>query len=323
MTLSVIKPRLFVSRCLGFDACRWNGAEIPDAFIEKLKPCTEIIHACPEADIGLGVPRNPVRLVRQDDSDRMVQLDTERDVTDDMQRFSDNLIGSLEYADGFILKGRSPSCGLKDVKVYPGLDRHNTVAKTAGLFAREVIKTFPGIPVETEGRLKNFTIRETFLTRLFVLARFRQTAAEHFIKNLVRFHAEHKLLLMAYNQKEMRIMGRITANHERKAQEQVFSEYAEHLKKALEKPARYTSNINVLMHAFGYVSEKLSGEEKRFFLNTLEEYRREQMPLSVPRHLMHAHAVRFGEEYLLQQVFFSPYPADLTEITDSGKGRNG
>ena len=321
MSKNRVRPKVFASRCLGFDACRWNGAIIQDKFVEKLKSHVDFVHACPELEVGLGVPRNPVRIVLKDNKEHLIQLDSLRDVTGDMARFSKRVLDSMKDVDGFILKDRSPSCGIKDVKVYPGIDNNNPVRKNSGLFAQAVLSRFPGIAIETEGRLNNFVIREQFLTKLFSLSLFRTISAEGKMKDLVQFHAEHKLLIMAYNQKELRILGAIVANHTKNKPEQVFADYAEHFKKVFDKPAKYTANINVLMHAFGYFSGQLSSAEKRYFLNLFEEYRREQIPLSVPLRLLHSQVIRFNEKYLMQQTFFEPYPMDLVEITDSGKGR--
>ena len=141
------------------------------------------------------------------------------------------------------------------------------------------------------------------------------------MKDLVQFHSEYKMLIMAYSQKELRILGSIVANHARRKPKEVLADYADHFKKTFEKPVKFAANINVLMHAFGYFSKNLSSEEKRFFLNTLEEYRREQIPLSVLLRLLRSHVIRFNEPYLMQQMFFEPYPLDLVEITDSGKGK--
>jgi uncharacterized protein YbgA (DUF1722 family) len=80
--------------------------------------------------------------------------------------------------------------------------------------------------------------------------------------------------------------------------------------------------INTLQHAFGWISNTLSKEEKQFFLNSLEEFRDERIPLSTILHLIHAWAIRFKNDYLSAQVLINPYPRELTEITDSGKGRN-
>lgn len=316
-----IKPRIFSSKCLGFARCRWNGETIPDRFIESMKPHVTFITECPEATIGLGIPRDPIRIVAEKDKYKLKQLNTLKDVTNKMEEFSRDFLSSIEEVDGFILKDRSPSCGLKDVKVYPGLDPASSLGKTTGFFAKEVLKKFEHLAVETEMRLTNFNLREHFLTRVFLSARFRKLKVKPSMKALVQFHAENKLLLMAYSQKEMRMMGKIVANHDKKKIDVLLEAYQEHLYKALSKPPKYTSNINVMMHAFGYFSKKLSSEEKRFFLNTLEEYRREQSPLSVPLSLLRSYIVRFKEDYLMQQTFFEPYPAEFVAVRDSGKGR--
>jgi uncharacterized protein YbgA (DUF1722 family) len=178
------------------------------------------------------------------------------------------------------------------------------------------------VAVEDEGRLRNFRIREHFLTQLFTHARFRSITHSPAMKELVRFHSEHKLLLMAYSQKELRQLGRVVANHDRRPVRDLFERYGAGLYRALSRIPRYTSNVNVLMHALGYSSRKLSHEEKAFFLEMLEEYRSGRIPLSVPISLARSWIIRFEEDYLKDQVFFHPYPPELMEITDSGKGRD-
>jgi uncharacterized protein YbgA (DUF1722 family) len=253
---------------------------------------------------------------------RLLQPATERDLTEKMVGFAAQFLRSIGNADGFILKSRSPSCGLKEVKVYPSIDPGPSVGKENGFFARAVLNAFPHVAVEDEGRLRNFRIREHFLTQLFTHARFRVTNQSPAMKELVRFHAEHKLLLMAYSQKELRVLGRVVANHERRPVPEVFQRYGEGLHRALSRTPRYTSNVNVLMHALGYFSTKLSHEEKAFLLDSLEQYRRGRVPLSVPINLVRSWIVRFEEDYLSNQVFFQPYPLELMEISDSGKGRD-
>lgn len=315
------RPRIFSSRCLGFEACRWNGVTIPDRSVESLKPFVDYVTACPEAEIGLGVPRDPIRIVFRDDKYSLVQLNTKKDVTDDMARFASGFLDSLGEVDGFILKDRSPSCGIKDVKVYPDLEPSGVILKTDGFFAREVLKRYPLVAVETESRLTNYNLREHFLTRVFTSSRFRKIKETAKMKDLVQFHAENKFLLMAYDQEEMAGLGRITANHEKKEAREVFGLYGEKLSKALEEMPKYTANINVMMHGLGHFSKGLTPQEKQFFLNTLEEYRREQVPLSVPVSILRSLVVRFREEYLMRQTFFEPYPISLVQVRDSGKGR--
>ena len=318
------RPRVVVSKCLGFAACRWNGVALPDDFVKQLGACVTYLPVCPEVEIGLGVPRDPIRVVMVDGEPRLVQPSTGLDVTEKMRAFADAYLRALEEIDGCILKGRSPSCGIKDVRRYRGAERGAASDKKGtGIFGGMVVERYPQLPVEEEGRLTNFTIREHFLTTLFTLAEFRTTVkAAGTMRELVRFHSDNKLLLMAYNESRLRVMGPLVANAQKKPVAEVIAAYEQHLWQAFARPPRRTTGINVLMHALGYFSEKLSPEEKAFFLDTLEKYRVTKVPLSVPVSLIGSWVVRFNEPYLSRQTFFAPYPQDLVTISDSGKGRD-
>jgi uncharacterized protein YbgA (DUF1722 family)/uncharacterized protein YbbK (DUF523 family) len=316
------RPRIVVSKCLGFAHCRWNGLTIADEFVERLKSHVEFVPVCPEVEIGLGVPRNPIRVVLQNNMRRLMQPATKADVTDKMQKFCAAFLSSTEKIDGFILKSRSPSCGIKEVKIYPGMEKSAALHKGSGFFGTAVLERFPYLPVEDEGRLRNFTIREHFLKRLFTLSLFRSIKGSQKMNDLVQFQADNKFLLMSYNQKEFRVTGRIVANHEHRPAAQVYEDYENHLLSALAKIPRSTSNINVFMHAMGHFKDKLNKQEKTFFLKLTEEYRRGKTPLKSDIDVLMSWAVRFGEKYLLDQTFFNPYPEDLLDISDSGKGRD-
>jgi uncharacterized protein YbgA (DUF1722 family)/uncharacterized protein YbbK (DUF523 family) len=322
MTTEFPRPRVVVSKCLGFAACRYNGQTIPDEFVASLEPHVDFLPVCPEVEIGLGVPRDPVRVVLLEGEPRLVQPATGRDVTEEMRAFAHAFLSRLDAVDGFLLKGRSPSCGIQEVKIYPPGEKVAPVGKGEGFFGRAVKERFPTWPVEEEGRLKNFRLREHFLIRLFTLARFRQVRTAGKMGDLVRFHTDHKFLLMAYHQARLRALGRIVANLEERPPSEVLAAYEEHLRAALAAPPRQSSAVNVLLHALGYVRKGLSAEEKAYFLDTLAQYRAGRVPLSVPVGILRAWIVRFGEPYLSRQHFFAPYPQDLITITDSGKGRD-
>ena len=317
-----VKPRVVVSRCLGFENCRWNGLTITDDFIEKLKPHVEYVTVCPEVAIGLGVPRDPVRIVLAHGDPRMMQPSTQRDVTNEMARFCRGFLEALDDVDGFILKSRSPSCGIKDVKIYPGLEKQSAISKGSGFFGGAVLAAFPMLPVEDEGRLRNFAIREHFLKRLFTITRFRAIQRTRRMGDLVRFQTENKFLLMVYSEKEFRIMGRIVANKEKIPVTRVYDEYHKHLQQALVKPPRKATYVNVLMHAMGHFSDKLNRSEKKFFLGLMDKFRKGKIPLSSDLDVLLSWGARFGEDYLANQTLFRPYPEELLDITDSGKGRD-
>lgn len=317
-----IRPRLLMSRCLGFEACRYNGNIIREPVVDHLVPFVEPVTVCPEVEIGLGVPRAPIRLVQRGGAIRLLQPETELDVTDRMQAFIDQFVGTVGDCDGAVLKFGSPSCGTHDVKAYSSIARGASSTRTAGLFGGAILERFPAWIVEDEGRLSNFDIRHHFLTRLFARSRLRPLLQGGEMRDLIAFHSRHKLLLMAYNQTALRQLGRIVANPERRRFADVAAEYATHFDAALARAPRRTSAINVLMHALGYASDQLSPQEKAFFLESLEDYRERRVPLSVPSHLMRSWIVRFDIQYLAEQTFFDPYPSALVEVLDSGKGRS-
>jgi uncharacterized protein YbgA (DUF1722 family)/uncharacterized protein YbbK (DUF523 family) len=315
------KPRVVFSRCLGFEHCRYNGGIIQEPAVEHLKPFVEIETVCPEVEIGLGIPRDPIRLVGEPADPRLVQPTTGLDVTSKMRAFADDRLGDIGAPDGFVLKFGSPSCGPREVKCYVNEKKGAASTKTHGMFGGTVIERFPGCAIEDEGRLKNFDIRQHFLTRLFTQARFRRLQGAPTMKGLVAFHSRHKLLFMAYNQTKMRALGRVVANSDKQPLDLLLATYAEGLRDALGKAPRRVSAINVLMHALGYVSDSLSSAEKAFFLDSLGQYRNGHVPLSVPTSLMRSWILRFDVSYLADQVYFEPYPQDLVEVLDSGKGR--
>ncbi len=316
------RPRIVCSRCLGFYACRWNGEIISDPLVAKLRDYLDFITPCPEADIGLGVPREPIRIVRIGGTDHLIQPATDRDVTAEMNSFSESFLNSLDLIDGFLLKDRSPSCGTTNVKSYFSAEKGSGHLPTSGLFAAAAKQQFPLLPIESEGRLLNFRIREHFLTRIFTLARFRQVKEAGSVKALVEFQATHKELLRLYCPAEKEALGRIVANPDHKPLDTLLPEYESHLLIALQQMPSRGRAVNVLQHMLGYFSEKISRDEKNFFLKQTDLFVQGQLPISVCIGLILSWAIRFNTEYLLSQTFLMPYPQALIEITDSGKGRN-
>jgi uncharacterized protein YbgA (DUF1722 family) len=208
------------------------------------------------------------------------------------------------------------------VKFYQGLAESASSSRGPGVFAGHVLERYPGLAIEDEGRLRNYRIREHFLTRLFSLASLRQVKATGSMKDIVRFHSENKFVLMAYSQKELRVLGRIVANPEKRPFAERIEDYSAHFQLALAKPPRYTSMINVFQHAAGYFSKQLKRGEKALLGSSIERYRAKQAPAAAVTAILRAWIARFEESYLGSQTFFEPYPAELMSVSDSGKGRD-
>jgi len=205
--------------------------------------------------------------------------------------------------------------------MYLGFEKGAASRRCAGFFGELVLATYSGLAIEDEGRLNNYSIREHFLIKLFTLSRFRQMMKQPTLGKLVQFQTTNKMLLLAYNQSQLRIMGKLVGNIEKRDLPDVLSEYRACLHRALARPMKTSSMINVLQHMFGGMSENLTQEDKKLFMNSLEEYRDERIPLSALIYLIKSWATHFNNDYVLQQSLIRPFPVELVSVADSGKGR--
>ena len=217
------------------------------------------------------------------------------------------------------MKGRSPSCGIKDVKIYLGKETYRGTIKGGGIFATAVMEEYPDLPIEEEGRLTNYTLREHFLTKLYTFYKFQQVCESNSMKELVKFHSDNKYLLLAYNQTQLKNLGKIVANHDKKPFNELIKEYREGLGLAFAKAPRRSNYINSFMHIFGYFSNDMSTKEKEFILDRFEKYREDKIHLSVIVNMLEAYAVKHDDEYLLNQSIWITYPEELLDISDTGR----
>ena len=135
--------------------------------------------------MGLGTPRPTVRLAVNDKSERMVDSKTKEDHTDKYNKFFADFENRALDLDGAILKAKSPSCGLVGVKLYNGDFPQEA---TKGLFAAGLIEKYPYLVTEEEGRLRNYILRDHFLTKLFCVSAFKQAFKEGNIANVMDLH---------------------------------------------------------------------------------------------------------------------------------------
>jgi uncharacterized protein YbbK (DUF523 family) len=200
--------RIGISACLLGEQVRFDGGHKRDAFLtETFGRFVEWVPVCPEVECGLGTPREAMRLVRIEQGVRLLTVQTGIDLTAPMERYSRSRVVALarEGLSGYVLKKDSPSCGLERVKVYNG---GSPARSGCGLFAAALVEAFPHLPVEEEGRLADPRLRDNFVERVFAYWRVRGVfAAQWTIGDLVRFHAAHKLLLLAHAPEAYRRLG--------------------------------------------------------------------------------------------------------------------
>ena len=158
--------RIGISRCLLGEHVRHDGGHKLDNFLlETVGPDVEWVPVCPEVEVGLGTPREPMQLVGDLLAPRLVTINTRLDHTDAMIRFSAQRVRELETLNlsGFIFKSASPSCGIKGVALVDDQERASHAG--IGLFARAFMKHFVLMPVEEEARLHDPEALRFFLER--------------------------------------------------------------------------------------------------------------------------------------------------------------
>lgn len=315
-----VRPRILLSQCLELEACRYDGAKIGDPFVRQLLDFVDVVPVCPEVEIGLGIPRDTIRLVDSDGKTRLVQPATGDDVTERMEQFSQRCLDALGPVDGFLLKANSPSCGPKGVKVYDGMERAPTVRKEAGLFAREVLARNPNLAVEDEGRLRNYPIRAHFLTRIYASAEARQVVDAPSMSKLVKLQARYKHVLMTVNQEAARELGRIVANADQLPVAEVAAQYADKLASALASAPSRKAHINTLTHMYGHFKKLLSETERHEFLRILDEVRAQHLAVVTATTIIRTWAARYHYDYFADEAYLEPYPRELVLMRDSGKG---
>src|SRR4051812_16563240 len=163
--------RIGVSACLLGSEVRFDGQHKRDGFLaDELARFVEYVSVCPEVEVGMGVPRESVRLVGGPGGrSLMVGNRSGEDWTERMNRFAAARVRKLERAElsGYVLKKGSPSCGMERVKLYDTPEAKAAPKPTRGLFAAALIDRFPNLPVEEEGRLHDPALRENFIERVF------------------------------------------------------------------------------------------------------------------------------------------------------------
>lgn len=305
------KPNIVVSKCF-LEPVRYNGARISNSLVDRLKNFANLIPVCPEMEIGLGAPRVPLRLVDKKGSVHMVQLKTQQDVTGQMLDFGQNFMAGLKDIDGFILKSKSPSCGISYVKIYSSTEKKPPIRRGKGLFGGMAKEHYPFLQVESESRIMDPDIGENFLTGIFALACLRG-GMQNIKKSsqLVAFHTRFKLMSMAFSQKHASKMGKIVANHEKLPFAELLSRYRDTFRETFSRRATRKTHINVLLHIFGYFSGEITREERERYLYFIERYRNGDIPLNFLAEISKVYIARTDKKYLKDQKYFNPFPEKL------------
>ena len=305
--------RVGISSCLLGEEVRYDGGHQKDAYITGvLARHFTWVPVCPELEVGMGVPREPIQLVGDAASPRLLGVTSGTDHTDRMDAFARRRVEELRRRElsGYILKRGSPSCGLERVKLYAG---DGPPARTGtGLFARALTDALPLLPVEEEGRLNDAHLRDSFITRVFAYRRLAALrAADPRPAAVVEFHTAHKYLLLAHSPAAYARLGRLVAEVPRLPRAGWLDAYAEGFMAALAMRATIKKHVNVLQHIVGFFKTRLAAAEKRELLGVIGDYAAGLVPLVVPITLINHHVARFDVAYVRDQIYLRPHPKEL------------
>jgi len=303
---------LGISSCLLGNPVRYDGGHKLDRFLrDSLGRFVGYLPICPEAECGMGIPREAMRLEGSSAAPRLMTRFTHADKTDRMLRFAKERVASLQEENlcGFIFKSNSPSCGMEKVKIYG--DRDAPAPAGVGLFARIMMEHFPLLPVEEEGRLDDAALRENFIERLFTLRRWRAIRnVQSGRGDLVNFHTRHKLLLLSHSTTLYREMGKLVAGQNDLAVPDLFMRYERLLQEALKQKSTPQKHANVLQHMMGYFKKRLSSAQKEELCNVIDSYRLGRVSLTVPLTHINLYVRTYDDAYLREQIYLNPEPLE-------------
>lgn len=306
--------RIGVSSCLLGEEVRYDGGHKRDDFLVRtVGPLVEWLPVCPEVGLGLGTPRETIRLVQSSSRGlRLLGSQTQTDHTVAMRRYSRQRSAELVSLglSGYVFKKGSPSCGVFRVKVYGAGDASRHVGR--GMFARAVTDAMPLLPVEEEGRLHDTRRRENFFERVFAYRRVSDLFAGHWRRSdLVHFHTTEKMLLLAHDRQAYTQLGRIVAKVAELDRRAVARRYAEIFMAGLARIATTRKQTNVLHHMAGHLNKRLGADERAELAAIIEDYRRGLLPVLVPLTLIRHHVRRHGVGRLAGQTYLEPHPDEL------------
>jgi uncharacterized protein YbgA (DUF1722 family)/uncharacterized protein YbbK (DUF523 family) len=322
----VERPRIGISRCLLGDEVRHDGGHKRDAFlVDTFGLHVEWVPVCPEVEMGMGTPREPIHLLASagglpsgEHLVRLIGVKSGDDWTAKMAAWRRERIALLRDANlsGYVLKKDSPSCGMERVRVHHGVSGVVVDGRVTrdgrGLFAQGLIEAMPNLPVEEDGRLHDWRLRENFVERVFAYDRVRRFLAERWtLGGLVAFHTAHKLQLLSHSRAGYTALGRLVARAKDLARREVAALYERTFMDTLRKLATPGRHADVLRHMLGHLKRLVDEQSKRELLSIVEDYRNGLVPLVVPLTLIKHHVRQYGVEYLAGQVYLDPHPREL------------
>ncbi|MEM9490227.1 MAG: DUF523 and DUF1722 domain-containing protein [Myxococcota bacterium] len=328
---TVPRIRVGISACLLGHQVRFDGSHKRDRFLnDSLGRYVEWVSLCPELGAGMSVPRPTLRLVAapgakdgvngsSDEPGPLPRLVTGKggeDWTDAVSRYANKACDGLQQLDlsGFVLKSRSPSCGMERVKVYSGKSSANKTG--VGVFARVLMARFPLLPVEEDGRLCDPVLRDAFLDAVFAYARWQEASrGDMRAAQLVAFHSRNKYQLRAHNPACSAELGRLVARAGQRTSDDVRQRYSALFMTAMKTRATRARHAETLRSMSGHLKRRVSDRARHVLHESIDDYRAGFAPRSVPLTLLRSHALEHELHYLSEQSYLNPFPKSLFQAS--------
>lgn len=302
-----------ISACVLGESVTCSGGHARDSYLtETFAKYVKYIPFCPEVACGMNIPRERLRQIDCNGEIRLIATQSGEDWTTRMHNTCIRLLDGLaeDNLDGFILRRESASCSLNEGEI------HSTTGDAPrlgeGFFTRELMKAHPLLPLELSQRLQNPIIKENFVRRVFVYRRWRALLAKgRTMENLMEFHARHKMLILANDARGLKQLEGLLADRDVFSDEEIVDTYGSILFKSMAHNSTPRKNADVLTHTIEYFKGNLDRDEIHDLQTMINAYKSGKAPLLIPVTIINHHAKQLDKQYLLQQVFLNPDPAEL------------
>ncbi len=302
-----------ISACVLGECVACNGGHARDSYLtETFAKYVKYVPVCPEVACGMNIPRERLRQVDCGGDIRLIATQSGEDWTQRMLTTSERLLAGLveENLDGYILRRDSASCSLDEGEIHSTSGEAPRLGE--GFYTRELMKTFPLLPLELSQRLQNPIIKENFVRRVFVHRRWRTLLSQGAtMDNLVEFHAQHQMLSMANDARGFKQLDGLLADRAVFSDEEIIDTYGSMIFKVMAHNSTPHKNANALVQATEIFQEDLDPEEIQELLAMINSYKSGKTPLLVPVTILNHHARQLDKRYLLQQFFLNPDPSEL------------
>lgn len=298
--------RIGVSACLLGQEVRYDAGHKREPFVaEVLARHVELVPVCPEVAIGLGVPREPIRLEGTAAAPRASGvLSRDLDVTERLRGYGRQTAERLADISGYILKSKSPSCGLRRVKLV-GEDGRLRRSAT-GIFAAELERALPLLPMVEEDDLGEPAMRENFMERVYGYRRWQDLRQQGLTyERLARFHAAHELILLSRSRAALLRLRRLLASAGDRPIDALAQEYGKAFMQALARPASRRGHAAALERLLRGLRRQLEAEDRVELEELIAAYRSGRLPRIVPLTLLRHHLRRHRSAELDRQLYLA------------------